>query len=354
MHFIPNTIVLQSPVILGIESSCDETAAAVYDSSGLRAHALHSQVALHADYGGVVPELASRDHIRKIIPLIDQVMEEAGRPDLTGIAYTRGPGLVGALLVGASVAAGLGMSRGLPVLGVHHMEGHLLSPMLEDEPPAFPFVALLVSGGHTLLVEVRGVGEYRLLGQSLDDAVGEAFDKTAKILGLGYPGGPALARLAQNGDPARYDFPRPMLKKPGMDFSFSGLKTAVMLAVNAGAEADHADIAAGFEQAVIDTLLAKCRRALKATGCRRLVVAGGVGANKRLRETLVAQGDKRGFAVHFPRHEFCTDNAAMIAHVGWLRANEMQPGIAPADVRARWPLADLASPQGQPLDAIHD
>lgn len=338
-------MILQNSVILGIESSCDETAAAIYDDTGLRAHALHSQVKLHAEYGGVVPELASRDHIRKIIPLIDKVMTDAGQPALTGIAYTRGPGLVGALLVGASVAAGLGMSRSLPVLGVHHMEGHLLSPLLEDNAPEFPFVALLVSGGHTLLVEVRGVGEYRLLGQSLDDAVGEAFDKTAKIMGLGYPGGPALAALAEGGDTARYDFPRPMLKKPGMDFSFSGLKTAVLLAVNAASASDHADIAASFEQAVIDTLIGKCRRALKATGCRTLVVAGGVGANKRLRAALAGQGEQHGFGVHFPRHEFCTDNAAMIAHVGWLRAAEMQAGIAAADVQPRWPISELKPPR---------
>ncbi|HLQ86162.1 MAG TPA: tRNA (adenosine(37)-N6)-threonylcarbamoyltransferase complex transferase subunit TsaD [Salinisphaeraceae bacterium] len=330
--------------ILGIESSCDETAVALYGNHGLLAHAMHSQVALHADYGGVVPELASRDHIRKLLPLLDQVRVAADCRRIDGIAYTRGPGLVGALLVGATVAAGLGMSLDVPVLGVHHMEGHLLSPLLERDPPAFPFVALLVSGGHTMLVEVRAVGDYHLLGQSLDDAVGEAFDKTAKILGLGYPGGPALARLAQQGVRERYDFPRPMLRRPGLDFSFSGLKTAVMLAVKAGGAADHADIAASFEQAVVETLAGKCRRALRATGCKRLVVAGGVGANQHLRTMLGEQCRRDGVALHFPRHEFCTDNAAMIALVGWLRAGDMRPGITAVDARARWPLTELTPP----------
>ncbi|MES1941194.1 hypothetical protein T5B8_13188 [Salinisphaera sp. T5B8] len=334
-------------VILGIESSCDESAAAIYDSErGLLAHALHSQVALHADYGGVVPELASRDHIRKLMPLIEQVIAEAGAPELTGIAYTRGPGLVGALLVGASIAAGLGMSRNLPVLGVHHMEGHLLSPLLEDEAPAFPFVALLVSGGHTLLVQVEGVGHYRVLGESLDDAVGEAFDKCAKMLGLGYPGGPALAALAAEGRRDAHAFPRPMLKRAGLDFSFSGLKTAVMLAVKAAPDTHQAraDIAASFEQAVVDTLVAKCARALKQTGRSRLVVAGGVGANRRLRAALQARGARDGFALYFPQSQFCTDNAAMIALVGSLRAEQMRPGIAPAEARARWPLDSLQPP----------
>ncbi|MES1950101.1 hypothetical protein S4A8_04548 [Salinisphaera sp. S4-8] len=334
-------------VILGIESSCDESAAAIYDSErGLLAHALHSQVALHADYGGVVPELASRDHIRKLMPLIEQVIAEAGAPELTGIAYTRGPGLVGALLVGASIAVGLGMSRNLPVLGVHHMEGHLLSPLLEDEAPAFPFVALLVSGGHTLLVQVEGVGHYRVLGESLDDAVGEAFDKCAKMLGLGYPGGPALAALAAEGRRDAHAFPRPMLKRAGLDFSFSGLKTAVMLAVKAAPDTHQAraDIAASFEQAVVDTLVAKCARALKQTGRSRLVVAGGVGANRHLRAALQARGARDGFALYFPQSQFCTDNAAMIALVGSLRAEQMRPGIAPAEARARWPLDSLQPP----------
>ena len=337
-------------VILGIESSCDESAAAIYHSEhGLLAHALHSQEALHADYGGVVPELASRDHIRKLMPLIEQVTREAGAPQLTGIAYTRGPGLVGALLVGASIAAGLGMSRGLPVLGVHHMEGHLLSPLLEQRRPAFPFVALLVSGGHTLLVRVDGVGRYSVLGESLDDAVGEAFDKCAKMLALGYPGGPALAELAANGRRDAHDFPRPMLKRPGLDFSFSGLKTAVMLAVKAADDTPqaHADIAASFEQAVVDTLVAKCARALKQTGLSRLVVAGGVGANRHLRDTLAQRGERDGFELYFPQSQFCTDNAAMIALAGSLRAEEMHSGIASADAVARWPLDTLTVPGAQ-------
>lgn len=343
---------MQRPsIILGIESSCDESAAAVYhEEYGLLGHALHSQVALHADYGGVVPELASRDHIRKLTPLIEQVMADAGQPELTGIAYTRGPGLVGALLVGASIAAGLGMSRSLPVLGVHHMEGHLLSPLLEDDAPDFPFVALLVSGGHTLLVYVEGVGRYRVLGQSLDDAVGEAFDKSAKMLGLGYPGGPALAALATEGNPEAHAFPRPMLRRAGLDFSFSGLKTAVMLAIKAAPDtrAAHADIAASFQQAVVDTLVAKCARALTATGAPALVVAGGVGANTTLRAALAERGSRDGFGLYFPRLDFCTDNAAMIALVGCLRRAEMTPGIAAAEVTARWPLDTLRPPAAVP------
>lgn len=348
MKFNPCGMDLQSKnTILGIESSCDESAAAIYDSErGLLAHALHSQVALHADYGGVVPELASRDHIRKLTPLIARVEAEAGAPALTGIAYTRGPGLVGALLVGASIATGLGMGRNLPVLGVHHMEGHLLSALLEDDAPAFPFVALLVSGGHTMLVEVAGIGRYTVLGESVDDAVGEAFDKCAKMLDLGYPGGPALAALAERGDRSAHDFPRPMLKRPGLDFSFSGLKTAVMLAIKAAPDTPRAraNIAASFQQAVIDTLVIKCVRALRQTGARRLVVAGGVGANQRLRETLYARAQAQGFGLYFPRGAFCTDNAAMIALVGALRAGEMRPGIAPAEVQARWPLDSLRPP----------
>lgn len=339
---------MQRPAtILGIESSCDESAAAIYHADrGLLAHAVHSQVALHADYGGVVPELASRDHIRKLTPLIEQVTADAGQPALTGIAYTRGPGLMGALLVGASIAAGLGMSRSLPVLGVHHMEGHLLSPLLEDNAPDFPFVALLVSGGHTLLVHVEGVGRYRVMGQSLDDAVGEAFDKSAKLLGLGYPGGPALAALAAEGRADAHAFPRPMLKRPGLDFSFSGLKTAVMLAIKAAPDtrADHADIAASFQQAVVETLVAKCSQALATTGAATLVVAGGVGANAALRGALAERGTRDGFGLYFPRLAFCTDNAAMIALVGCLREAEMRPGIAAAEVTARWPLDTLGPP----------
>lgn len=348
MNNTPEIVTLQrNAVILGIESSCDESAAAIYTADqGLVAHALHSQVAMHADYGGVVPELASRDHIRKLLPLIDRVRSEAGNPVLTGIAYTRGPGLVGALLVGASLAAGLGMSLDLPVLGVHHMEGHLLSPLLENPAPSFPYIALLVSGGHTLLVRVDGVGRYRVLGQSLDDAVGEAFDKSAKMLGLGYPGGPALAALALEGNAEAHDFPRPMLKRPGLDFSFSGLKTAVMLAIKAAphSRAAHADIAASFQQAVVDTLVAKCARALREQQVDRLVVAGGVGANTALREALADSAGRDGFATFFPRQAFCTDNAAMIALVGYLRRHDMRPGIASAEAAARWSLDSLTPP----------
>lgn len=351
MNNTPEPRVLQRPaIILGIESSCDESAAAIYSSqSGLLAHALHSQVSLHADYGGVVPELASRDHIRKLLPLIDHVREQAGQPDLSGIAYTRGPGLMGALLVGASIATGLGMSLDRPVLGVHHMEGHLLSPLLEECPPSFPYLALLVSGGHTLLVAVEGFGRYRQLGRSVDDAVGEAFDKTAKMLGLGYPGGPAVARLATQGNPNTHDFPRPMLNRPGLDFSFSGLKTAVMLAIKAsdGSATATADIAASFQQAVIDTLIAKCARGIRETGYRRLVVAGGVGANAALRDGLTERAERDGFSIYFPRPAFCTDNAAMIALVGALRAKEFDSGIAHAEAVARWPL-DMLRPPSAP------
>ena len=331
--------------ILGIETSCDESGVAIYNhEAGLRAHLLHSQVALHAEYGGVVPELASRDHVRKLAPLVQQVLAEAGISRADGIAYTQGPGLIGALLVGASFAVALGTAWNVPVVGVHHMEGHLLSPMLEADAPKFPFVALLVSGGHTLLIEVRGVGQYRQLGQTLDDAVGEAFDKTAKMLGLGYPGGPELARMATFGVAGAYDFPRPMTDRPGLDFSFSGLKTAVLLAAQKAADCPqaHADIARGFEDAVVDTLTLKCRRALKATGAPGLVVAGGVGANKSLRERLRGLADEMQVSLHFPRPEFCTDNGAMIAHVGALRIGQGTAPPAPALVRARWPLQELA------------
>lgn len=332
-------------IILGIETSCDETGVALYDQqAGLLAHLLHSQVDLHAEYGGVVPELASRDHVRKLAPLIQQVLADAGTERADGIAYTQGPGLVGALLVGASVAVALGMAWDVPVVGVHHMEGHLLSPMLEDDAPDFPFVALLVSGGHTLLIEVTGVGRYRQLGQTLDDAVGEAFDKTAKMLGLGYPGGPELARMAAYGVPGAFDFPRPMTDRPGLDFSFSGLKTAVMLAVRKAGDMCpqvHADIARGFEDAVVDTLAIKCRRALQQTGAPGLVVAGGVGANQSLRERLRGLTAEMGVALHFPRPEFCTDNGAMIAHVGALRISQGQMPPAPAQATARWPLEAL-------------
>lgn len=335
--------------ILGIESSCDESAAAIYDTeNGLMAHAIHSQVEVHADYGGVVPELASRDHVRKLTPLIERVRAEAGYPGLVGIAYTRGPGLVGALLVGASIGVGLSEGLELPIIGVHHMEGHLLSPRLEDNPPNWPYLALLVSGGHTLLVYVTGVGNYEIIGRSVDDAVGEAFDKTAKTLGLGYPGGPAVARAAETGDPGAYDFPRPMTRNPGMNFSFSGLKTAVKLAAgDAPSSQEVADIAASFQQAVVDTLTIKCRRALDACGASRLIVAGGVGANGRLRDALGYWAATDGFEVFYPRSEFCTDNAAMIAYTGYCRQSEMKRGDGVIDARARWPLTDLAPPAHQ-------
>ena len=331
--------------VLGLETSCDETAAAIYDGErGLLAHTLHSQVALHAEYGGVVPELASRDHVSRINPLIRQVLQQAGlRADqLDGVAYTAGPGLIGALMVGGAVAAGLATALDLPLIPVHHMEGHLLAPMLEDRRPAFPFLALLVSGGHTLLVAVRGIGQYEILGESLDDAVGEAFDKTAKLLGLPYPGGPHLARLAQQGRPGPYKFPRPMTDRPGLDFSFSGLKTAVLTALKPNAdEQDKADLAWAFQEAVTETLAIKCQRALEHTGYEALVVAGGVGANLRLRERLGETARKHGTQLFFPRHEFCTDNAAMIAYAGWARRAQGQRGGA-LMTRARWPITELS------------
>ncbi|HMQ13554.1 MAG TPA: tRNA (adenosine(37)-N6)-threonylcarbamoyltransferase complex transferase subunit TsaD [Candidatus Competibacter phosphatis] len=333
-------------LILGIETSCDETGVALYDSErGLLAHALHSQVSLHAEYGGVVPELASRDHVRKLLPLLREILQRAdASPDaIEGVAYTRGPGLIGALLVGAAIGRGLAWTWNVPAIGVHHMEGHLLAPMLEPEPPEFPFVALLVSGGHSLLVEVDGVGQYRILGESVDDAAGEAFDKTAKLLGLPYPGGPALAKLAEQGDPQRFRFPRPMTDRPGCDFSFSGLKTA---AINTwrGLEptpANRADVARAFEDAVVDTLAIKCRRALQATRLRRLVVAGGVGANRRLRERLRELLAELGGQVYYPRLEFCTDNGAMIAYAGWRRLTAGQREGMAIEVLPRWPLDSL-------------
>lgn len=330
--------------VLGIETSCDETGVAVYDTEhGLRAHALHTQAALHQQYGGVVPELASRDHIHRLLPLIDQVLAEAEltRRDLDAIAYTEGPGLIGALLTGATLAKTLAWSLAIPALGVHHLEGHLLAPLLETPAPAFPFVALIVSGGHSLLMDVQGIGRYTLLGDTLDDAAGEAFDKTAKLLGLGYPGGPALARLAESGDPKAFRFSRPMTDRPTLDFSFSGLKTQVLLAVQAQPDTTrHADIARGFEEAVVDTLVWKCLRALDASGRQRLVVAGGVGANVRLRERLRAGVEQRGGSVYFPRPAFCTDNGAMIALAGALRlaAGEREDAV----IRAT-PRRDLAS-----------
>jgi N6-L-threonylcarbamoyladenine synthase len=332
--------------VLGIETSCDETGVAVYDGdSGLLAHALHSQVALHARYGGVVPELASRDHIRKLLPLVHKVLKDSEIPSggVDGVAYTAGPGLVGALLVGALTARSLAWTWKVPAIAVHHMEGHLLATMLEAEPPAFPFIALLVSGGHTLLVEVGGVGEYRVLGDSVDDAVGEAFDKTAKLLGLPYPGGPALAELARRGDPTRYRFPRPMTDRPGLDFSFSGLKTYALNTWRESSQGaqERADIARAFEEAVVDTLMIKCRRALAETGIGRLVVAGGVGANQCLRERLSGLMKHEGGRVFYPRPEFCTDNGAMIACAGYqrLRAGRAE-GLA-VRVLPRWSLEEL-------------
>ncbi len=326
--------------ILAIETSCDETACAVYDPGvGLLAHALFSQIDLHAEYGGVVPELASRDHVRRLLPLVRKVLRESDTPRPDAVAYTAGPGLAGALLVGASTGQALAWGWGVPAVAVHHMEGHLLAPMLESPAPDYPFMALLVSGGHTQLVEVAAPGRYRLLGESLDDAAGEAFDKTAKLLGLGYPGGPAVAQLAQQGRDGVFRFPRPMTDRPGLDFSFSGLKTAVLHAVKSHADdaQTRADIALAFEQAVVETLAIKCRRALEQSGLRRLVVAGGVSANRRLREQL-AQLDADLF---YPRLEFCTDNAAMIAVAGALRLQAGERAGPQIAVRARWPLAEL-------------
>ncbi len=330
--------------VLGIETSCDETGVAVYDTArGLLSHALYSQVKLHAEYGGVVPELASRDHVQKLLPMVDRALKEAGTApaDMGGVVYTAGPGLVGALLVGACLARSLAFAWGVPAQGVHHMEGHLLAPMLEDPRPEFPFLALLVSGGHSLLVEVQGVGRYQTLGESIDDAAGEAFDKVAKLLRLPYPGGPALAKLAEQGKPGRFDLPRPMTDRPGLDFSFSGLKTAVLVTLKGAPDDDQtrADVARAFEDAVVDTLSIKCERALKETGLRRLVVAGGVGANKRLRARLKETAARLGGEVFYPRPEFCTDNGAMIAYAGCLRLASGAPTETP--VRARWPLDSL-------------
>ncbi len=332
--------------VLGIESSCDESAAAVFDSErGLLAHELYSQVDVHAGYGGVVPELASRDHVRRLLPLLERVLERAasGPRDLDGIAYTAGPGLVGALLTGAALGRSLAYAWGLPAVAVHHLEGHLLAPLLEPDPPPFPHLALLVSGGHTMLVEVRASGDYRILGETRDDAAGEAFDKSAKLLGLGYPGGPQLAALAVGGRPGAYTFPRPMLDRPGLEFSFSGLKTAVRLAVEAAplTAVGRADIAHGVQAAIVDTLVAKVRRALEVTGLDALVVAGGVGANQALRAALGAELPPRGIRVWYPRIEFCTDNAAMIAVAGLMRleAGTREPLAIAA--RGQWPLESL-------------
>lgn len=338
-------------LVLGVESSCDETGLALYDTQrGLLAHALHSQVAMHEEYGGVVPELASRDHIRRAIPLLEQVLKQAdaARGDIDAIAYTQGPGLAGALLVGAGVACGLGLALDRPVLGVHHLEGHLLSPLLASDPPEFPFVALLISGGHTQLMRVDGVGRYELLGETLDDAAGEAFDKSAKLLGLGYPGGPAISRLAEFGDPGVHTLPRPMLHSKDLNFSFSGLKTAVLTVVKNNTtnicEQDKANIARAFVDAIVDVLVAKCLTALKQTGLKRLVIAGGVGANRQLRDALNDAAQRKRFRVFYPDLAFCTDNGAMIAFAGAMRL-QRNPQAATKDyaftVRPRWPLDEL-------------
>ena len=337
-------------LVLGLETSCDETGVALYDSErGLLADALFSQIDLHRAYGGVVPELASRDHVKRMLPLIRQVLEEAGctAQDIDAIAYTAGPGLVGALLVGASCAQALAFAWEIPALGVHHMEGHLLAPMLEEQPPQFPFVALLVSGGHTQLVRVDGIGRYALLGESLDDAAGEAFDKTAKMLGLVYPGGPEIARLAERGVPGRFVFPRPMTDRPGLDFSFSGLKTFALNTwqqQRTGGEADEqlrCDIALAFQQAVVETLTIKCKRALKHTHLKSLVIAGGVSANQALRSGLEKMLKELGGQVFYARPRFCTDNGAMIAYAGCQRLLAGQQDGPSIGVQARWPMEQL-------------
>ncbi len=334
--------------ILGIETSCDETGVAIYDDKqGLIANQLYSQIKLHADYGGVVPELASRDHIRKTVPLIKAALKQANLTanDIDGVAYTAGPGLIGALMVGASVGRSLAYAWNVPAVAVHHMEGHLLAPMLEDNPPEFPFVALLVSGGHTQLIKVTGVGEYALLGESIDDAAGEAFDKTAKLLGLDYPGGAKLSKLAEQGAASRFHFPRPMTDRPGLDFSFSGLKTAAANTIHQQEqdldEQTKADIARAFEDALVDTLLIKSRRALDQTGFNRLVIAGGVSANKTLRNKLAKLMTDRKGQVYYPRLEFCTDNGAMIAYAGMIHLKASQFAELAIEVKPRWPLSEL-------------
>ena len=339
--------------VLGIETSCDETGVAIYDSeAGLLADCLYSQVEIHAKYGGVIPELASRDHIRKTLPLIEEVIEKAGidASEIEGVAYTAGPGLVGALLVGAAIGRTLGMAWDVPTIGVHHMEGHLLAPMLEPEPPEFPFVALLVSGGHTQLVKVGGIGQYELLGESLDDAAGEAFDKVGKMLGLPYPGGPHVAKLAKKRDTTRFDFPRPMINRPGLDFSFSGLKTYVRNTITslrdeAGelAEQDAADIARAFEEAVVNTLSIKCRRALEETGYKKLIIAGGVSANLRLREVLEEAMAKVDGRLFYAQLKYCTDNGAMIAYAGCQRLLAGERDDLEIRAQPRWSLESLAA-----------
>lgn len=337
--------------ILGIETSCDETGVAIYDDEkGLLAHQLYSQVKLHADYGGVVPELASRDHVKKTIPLVKAALEEAGLTpeDLDGVAYTAGPGLVGALLVGATIGRSLAYAWGIPAVPVHHMEGHLLAPMLEDNPPPFPFIALLVSGGHSMIVEVKGIGEYQILGESIDDAAGEAFDKTAKLMGLDYPGGPLLSKLAEKGDSSRFIFPRPMTNVPGLDMSFSGLKTftANTIAAHGNDDQTRADIARAFEDAVVDTLVIKCKRALKQCGMKRVVIAGGVSANRHLRAKLEALANSIGGEVYYPRTEFCTDNGAMIAYAGMQRLKNGEHSDLGVKAFPRWPIDTLKPIEG--------
>lgn len=332
--------------VLGIETSCDETGVAIYDSeAGLLAHRLHSQIEMHADYGGVVPELASRDHIRRLVPLVREVLVAAGlsAAEIDGIAYTAGPGLAGALLTGALFGRSLAMAWGVPAVAIHHMEGHLLAPMLDAQRPEFPFVALLVSGGHTQLMRVDAVGRYALLGESIDDAAGEAFDKVAKMLGLDYPGGPVVSRLAQQGNDAAFAFPRPMLDRPGLDFSFSGLKTAVLTALRQTPDYPNktVDLCASFEAAVVDTLTRKCLRALEETGLKRLVLAGGVSANRRLREQLGAELAKRQAQVFYPAPQFCTDNGAMIAYAGCYRLQAGEQAGLSVEVKARWPMTEL-------------
>ena len=339
--------------ILGIETSCDETGVAIYDEEkGLIANQLYSQIEMHADYGGVVPELASRDHIRKTVPLIEAALKEANLTacDIDGVAYTAGPGLIGALLVGATIARSLAYAWNVPALGVHHMEGHLLAPMLEETPPEFPFVALLISGGHTQLVKVDGVGRYELLGESIDDAAGEAFDKTGKLLGLDYPAGVAVSKLAEQGTPNRFVFPRPMTDRPGLDFSFSGLKTFAANTINANLdengkldEQTRCDIAHAFQQAVVDTILIKCKRALQQTGYKRLVMAGGVSANKQLRADLAEMMKSLGGEVYYPRPQFCTDNGAMIAYTGFLRLKHGKQTDLSVSVKPRWAMTELPS-----------
>lgn len=337
--------------VLGIETSCDETGVAIYDTErGLLAHQLYSQISLHADYGGVVPELASRDHVRKLLPMIEQVLADAEltKAQLDAVAYTEGPGLLGALLVGASLGRALAYALGIPALGVHHMEGHLLAPLLDDPDLKPPFVALLVSGGHTQLMAVHAIGHYTLLGESLDDAAGEAFDKAAKMLALGYPGGPAIAQAAEQGDPSRFRFPRPMTDRPGLDFSFSGLKTFCLNTIAAHRRAGEpldpqlvADVAWAFQDAVVDTLVIKCKRAMVNTGLRTLVMAGGVSANRELRARMAAVMRGRQVKVAYPSLSFCTDNGAMIAFAGALRLQHAEPQTLSIQARARWPLTSL-------------